>query len=168
MSGWGFVVLDRPAPQGSKRAYRRSNGTVGVEESSIRTLKPRREAIKAAAPAGPRLGDDVPVAMRIVFTLTRPSSARRTDVIPYRKPDLDKLLRALLDPIVAVGALADDARVAEFTRLAKVWPGCDDESLHVSGAVVACVDVAGPEWRDELQHHFLAALEASRPRAVTG
>ncbi len=40
--------------------------------------------------------------------------------MPYRIPDLSKLLRGIEDAITEAGLWADDARVAEYVRLAKV------------------------------------------------
>jgi Holliday junction resolvase RusA-like endonuclease len=62
-----------------------------------------------------------PVAVRATFTLPRPKSAPRARWAPDRKPDIDKLARALLDSLVIGGSLIDDAQVIDL-RVSKVYP----------------------------------------------
>lgn len=154
MTAWSFTVLGTPAPQGSKRHVGR-----GVMIESSKKVRPWREAVKASAPAGPCL--DGPIAVRMVFTVARPKSARRAEQVPYRTPDLSKLARATEDAITEAGLWADDARVAEYVRLAKAWPGFDSEALHVPGVVVAAVEIA-EGWQEELEQAFASALAARR------
>ncbi len=138
MSTWAFCVLDTPAPQGSKAYKGMVNGHGRLVESS-KKIGPWREAVKYAAPAGPCL--DGPVMMHVVFTLPRPKSARKSEKWPCKSPDIDKILRGLLDPLVSVGLLADDARVVDITRLAKVWTGYDDEALPVPGVLLGATEI---------------------------
>ena len=152
MSGWALVALGRPAPQGSKRHV--GNGIM-VEQSVH--VKPWREAVKAAAPPGPRL--DGPLAVAMVFTMPRPKSARKADTVPCKTPDLSKLARATEDAITDAGLWADDARVAEYARLAKVWTGYDPDALCVPGVVVAAVTM-DPGWHHELHEYLACALLA--------
>ena len=56
---------------------------------------------------------------------------RRTH--PCRTPDLSKLARSTEDALTTAGLWRDDARVVEYTRLAKVYPGEDPESLSSPG-----------------------------------
>jgi crossover junction endodeoxyribonuclease RusA len=118
-----------PAPQGSKRHV--GNGRM-VESSSA--VGPWREAVRAetqaARPADPwympRRG---PVQVSIMFWLPRPASVtalKRPQ--PVTRPDLDKLVRAVLDGIVAGGAIADDSQVCQLSA-GKAYadgraPGC--------------------------------------------
>jgi Holliday junction resolvase RusA-like endonuclease len=151
VTGWSFSVLGQPAPQGSKRHVGH-----GIMVESSKKLLPWREAVKAAAPAGPML--DGPIAVRLVFTLPRPKSARKSEMVPYRTPDLSKLARSTEDAITDAGLWADDARVSEYVRLAKVWPGFDVDSLHVAGCVVAAVEMVGDDWQAELLEVFGRAV----------
>jgi Holliday junction resolvase RusA-like endonuclease len=52
-----------------------------------------------------------PVELHATFALPRPQSAPKRRWAPDRKPDIDKLLRALLDGCTAGGAWNDDAQV---------------------------------------------------------
>jgi crossover junction endodeoxyribonuclease RusA len=156
---WAFSVLGQPAPQGSKRHVGH-----GVMVESSRKVLPWREAVKAAAPSGPLL--DGPIAVRLVFTVPRPKSARKTEHAPYRTPDLSKLARGTEDAVTDAGLWADDARVSDYVRLAKVWPGFDRDALHVPGCVIAAVEMHD-DWRDELLEAFNRALDERRLVAVT-
>ena len=51
----------------------------------------------------------------------------------FANPDLSKLLRSTEDALTDAGLWADDARVVEYERLAKVYPGEDPEALPVPG-----------------------------------
>lgn len=160
MSGWAFVALGTPAPQGSKKGFvnPRTGGVIIVEQS--KKVKPWREAVKAAAPRGAKL--DGPIAVRMVFTLARPKSARKIDVTPFKTPDLSKLVRSTEDGITDSGLWADDARVADYRRLAKVWTGFDPSALQTPGVIVAAVEMEGGDWRTEPSALFQAALDEHR------
>ena len=148
MASWGFVALGTPASQGSKKAYLDKAGRVRMVESSP-ALHPWREAVIVQAPPGPCL--DGPVAVYCVFTLRRPTGARKRDVTPCKLPDLDKLMRGAFDAITQAGLVEDDARIAEVVRLAKVWPGYDDDALDTPGMLIAAAEM-DPRcgWRGEL------------------
>ena len=146
MTGFAFVALGTPAPQGSKSFKGMAGGHAILAESS-KAVKPWREAVKAAAPFGPKL--DGPLAVHMTFTLRRPTSARRADERPCKTPDLSKLARATEDAITDAGLWADDARVSEYARLSKVWHPYDPLSLRTPGVLVAAVEMAGA-WSAEL------------------
>jgi len=147
VSGWAFIALGRPAPQGSKRHVGN-----GVMIESSKAVKPWREAVKAAAPSGPTL--DGPIAVYMVFTMPRPKSALKRETIPYKTPDLSKLCRATEDAITEAGMWADDARVSDYVRLAKVWTGYDEMALMTPGVLIAAVERT--EWDLDV---FLRARE---------
>ena len=90
-----------------------------------------RAAALAIAPAAPL---DGPLSVRMVFTVAKPKSApKRRRTWPATMPDLSKLARSTEDALTSAGIWADDARVVEYTRLAKVFPGEDPEALDVPG-----------------------------------
>lgn len=105
-----------PAPQGSKRHVGRG---ILVESSPL--LKPWRATLAAAfhehGIAGLRL--DVPLYVSLRFAITRPAShyGKRgllpsAPAFPTKKPDIDKLERAVLDALATdANVIADDARV---------------------------------------------------------
>lgn len=131
MSAIVITVYGTPGPQGSKRHVGN-----GVMIESSKKVKPWREAVHAAAlevRAG-RLPIDAPILVRMVFTMPKPASApKRKRTWPMRTPDLSKLARSTEDALTSAGIWRDDARVVEYARLAKVFPGEDPESLEAPG-----------------------------------
>lgn len=130
-----------PAPQGSKKAMPRYagrggdrvfTGKVSLVESA-QGVKPWREDIR-----GRLLANGVPgawpldgaVAVDLEFVLKRPTSTPKRRTPPaIKKPDVDKLERAVLDAIGSAGVWRDDSQVTDLRgrkRLAELdeVPGC--------------------------------------------
>lgn len=106
-------VIGKPEPQGSKRTFLRPNGKVGMVDDAG-GLKGWRDAI---AQAGRDWQEDHrqalldgPLAVNITFRLVKPKSSPKRRLFPDTKPDLDKLVRAVLDAVTDV-LIKDDARV---------------------------------------------------------
>lgn len=106
---------------------------------SSKKVKPWRkrveaEAMMAIAGAKPL---DGPLIARMVFTMPKPKAAPKTrQTWPDRTPDLSKLVRSTEDALVTARLIADDARIVEYSRVAKVFPNEDAESLPMPGARV--------------------------------
>jgi crossover junction endodeoxyribonuclease RusA len=135
-------VRGLPAPQGSKRHVGH-----GIMVESSKAVGPWREAVRAETQrvmmARPMPPDDReleplrgPLRVAITFRLPRPRSHYRSGKnahlikdnappVPDGRPDLDKLVRAVLDGLTAGGAWSDDAQVAHLSA-AKLYglPGC--------------------------------------------
>jgi crossover junction endodeoxyribonuclease RusA len=107
------VVPGVPVPQGSLRSLGRGRPTV---HGNAEVLLPWRAAVVATVRAAmddaggewPLTG---PVKLSLSFRLPRPRSAPRSRLWPDRKPDLDKLVRAIGDSLTQSGAIADDAQI---------------------------------------------------------
>ena len=105
------TVLGVPVPQGSMRSL----GPRRMVHSNAEKLRPWRDTV--AWHVMQQMTDLIlipfegPVAVRATFVLPRPQSAPARRWAPDRKPDIDKLLRALLDACTAGGAWRDDAQV---------------------------------------------------------
>lgn len=130
-----IVVYGSPAPQGSKKFVGVVNGHGMMVESS-KKVKPWRQDVKAAAllVRDGRPSIDGPVSVRMVFTVPKPaSSPKRRKIYPMRKPDVSKLARSTEDALTDAGIWSDDARVVQYDRLAKVFPGEDPEALEAPG-----------------------------------
>ncbi|MGW6912502.1 RusA family crossover junction endodeoxyribonuclease [Kitasatospora sp. NPDC054939] len=144
-----ITVHGAPAPQGSKKHV--GNGI--MKEMSDK-LKPWRQDVKAAAlsvvsqiPGWTPL--DGPLGASVVFTVREQPVSRPTwwpSGRPWSKsmrwrpastPDLSKLLRSTEDALTGV-VWKDDARVAEYVRLAKYYAGdpAEDVLPFGSGAVI--------------------------------
>lgn len=134
-----FAVRGTPAPQGSKAGFiNKHTGRVTLVESS-KAVKPWREAVRQEAVAA-RAGAaplDCAVVVDMVFTLPKPTGLPKTRRSwPMRKPDLSKLVRSTEDALTDAGVLADDARIVEFGRCLKTFPGEDRDSLDSPGVLI--------------------------------
>jgi crossover junction endodeoxyribonuclease RusA len=115
------TVLGIPAAQGSMRSL----GPRRMVHSNADKLHPWRDSVawqvrQGMADAGLEPFEG-PVAVAATFTLPRPKSAPRSRWAPDRKPDIDKLLRGLLDGCTAGGVWTDDAQVVTV-QVSKVYP----------------------------------------------
>ena len=115
------TVLGTPIPQGSMKSL----GPRRLVHSNGEKLRPWRDTI--AWHVRQNMADlglqpfEGPVAVRVTFTLPRPKSAPKSRWAPDRKPDGDKLERALFDGITAGGGWVDDAQVVKC-EWSKAYP----------------------------------------------
>lgn len=63
--------------------------------------------------ARPVFGKTVALAVDVAFALARPRTVKREYPIALQQDDLDKLLRAVLDPLTGL-VYADDAQIAQL------------------------------------------------------
>ena len=116
-----IFIAGHPAPQGSKRYVGR-----GIMIESSKKVKPWREDIRSALNR-----EGVPIARlsgaticKLEFVLPRPKSTpKRTTPDATKKPDLDKLQRAVLDAATSAGVIDDDSQIVEINaskRLAEI------------------------------------------------
>lgn len=103
-------IPGRPAAQGSKRHV---GGGRLVEQSTA--VAPWRERVSwlARAARGPRdpFDRETPLVITTEFVMPRPAATPRHATPPaIRRPDLDKLLRAVFDALTVV-AYQDDAQI---------------------------------------------------------
>lgn len=124
-----------PAPQGSKRHVGN-----GIMVESSRAVGPWREAVRAEtqrAMTEPMAGA---VLVTVAFALPRPKGHYRTGRFSGQlrpgaphwhasTPDLDKLVRAVLDGLTAGGAWKDDSQVCRIVahKFYSVPTGCTIE-----------------------------------------
>lgn len=108
-----FRIEGEPVPQGSKTATV-INGRAVMFDSNKKlklwrqtvTAETRKEMIRTRF-VGFEAGD--PLVVSLSFTLARPKTVQR--LFPTVKPDLDKLIRAVLDGMTDAKAWADDSQV---------------------------------------------------------
>ena len=139
-----FIVNGTPAAQGSKRAFVVKGRAVMVDAD--KKLKPWRQAVTDAA--AEERGDNPlfmgPVRVRVRFVFPRPKShygtGRNAEVLKPnaplfvdKKPDIDKLLRAIFDALTGV-VFKDDSQVTTV------------ESSKVYGAYSQAIIEVTPEW----------------------
>lgn len=106
-------VPGSPVPQGSAKAFSVA-GRARVTHSNGKTLNPWRADIHAAVRAV--IGDEIdipegPVRLTLEFRMPRRKAEPKRVTPPHtRKPDLDKLQRAVIDALIGL-AYADDSQV---------------------------------------------------------
>jgi crossover junction endodeoxyribonuclease RusA len=124
-------VAGIPAPQGSKRHV---GGGRMIEMS--KGVSAWREAVRhetALAVALETQGTpDGPVRVEIMFYLPRPKSTPKKVLYPAKRPDVDKLARAVLDGLVAGWAMRDDAQVVTLVAMKRFA----DDRDRVPGCVI--------------------------------
>lgn len=134
-------VLGMPAAKGSPHS-RVHNGVVvmheGAKVKSWESLV--REQARAALNmtsrfTGPRYVD-VPLSVGITFRLTRPSGhwgkkGLKPSALPMpsKKPDIDKLTRATLDPMI--GSIFDDDSRIVHLAVVKTYASPGDEGARI-------------------------------------
>jgi len=117
-----FTTYGVPIPQGSLRAFTPKGWKRAILTSDNVQLKPwRKDVVDAAQEAlgGRPPFEDVGLELHVLFYLPRPLSAPKRVTEPAKKPDVDKLLRAVMDALTAAGVWRDDAQViVTFARKA--------------------------------------------------
>lgn len=115
-----FFVPGKPAPQGSKRHI--GNGVLLESSPHVGPWR-ERVAIAAHNAMNGRPIYSGQVEVWLDFILPRPKSTPKTRTPPaIKRPDIDKLARAILDAITGT-ILADDAQVTYLSatkRLAEI------------------------------------------------
>lgn len=105
-----------PAPQGSKRHVGR-----GIMIESSKKVAPWRSVVALTVGEIVDAPLDGPIAVRLDFVMPRPKSTPKTRATPpaVKKPDIDKLVRAILDAITAV-AWHDDSQVVSVAATKRI------------------------------------------------
>ena len=113
-----FTVYGRPEPQGSTRAFLPRGCARPVITSDNSKLKPWRQelaqtAMVAIEENGAKIAArGVPISMALTFFFEKPRSERKSATHKATRPDLDKLLRAVLDALTGI-VYADDSQVCD-------------------------------------------------------
>ncbi len=110
-----YVILGRPEPQGSTSSFIR-NGKIATT-SANKKLKPWRKTLSDAvfveSGCVPYLGAGLePVTVTVDFFFQKPLRAPKRRRHHTVKPDVDKLLRAVLDALTGI-VYRDDAQVVD-------------------------------------------------------
>lgn len=123
-----FYAHGRPKPQGSKRGFVQG-GKVRLVEAGGDAHKDWRATVTSAAleAMGDRPLLDGALNVRLVFALPRPKAHPKTKrTWPVARPDIDKLVRSVLDSMSHV-VFRDDSQVVHL-QACKVWAEIDTPS----------------------------------------
>ena len=102
-----FSVTGQPVPQGSMKVI---NGHVIHTRGSA--LAAWRSAVALEARKAGAFPTRAPINLNMTFVLVKPRTVKRNS--PTVPPDLDKLIRGVLDALTAI-AYTDDSQVIEIT-----------------------------------------------------
>jgi crossover junction endodeoxyribonuclease RusA len=120
-----FTVFGVPQPQGSTWAFIPKGWDRPVITTDNAKMKPWRQQVATMALATmnehqvqmtPR---SIPISIALTFVFQKPQSERKATLHKTTKPDLDKLLRAVLDALTGI-CYTDDSQVTEC-RVAKIF-----------------------------------------------
>ena len=120
-----FKVDGAPVPQGSMRVF---NGNIVHSQGAALATWRSLVAIHARkANCQPKPGA---VRLDIIFGMPKPRTVKRSQ--PSVAPDLDKLIRAVLDSLTAIAYL-DDGQVTEInsTKVYSVSPFCEVSVIYL-------------------------------------
>lgn len=105
-----FTVYGKPEPQGSTRAFVVKGRPIITSDN--KKLKPWRQQVALTAQAvmdgNVYLQDAAPIGVSVAFYFDRPKSVKAA--AKTTKPDIDKLLRGILDALTGI-VFADDSQV---------------------------------------------------------
>jgi Holliday junction resolvase RusA-like endonuclease len=125
-----FFVEGTPIPQGSKKAFVIRGRAVIVDDNAPK-LHPWRLKVKQAAMVALAGRDGFPaqqpVAVFLDFYMPRKVSVKRPR--PSVRPDLDKLIRAVLDALTDARVYADDGQVVAMDP--KKWYAEDKPGVRI-------------------------------------
>jgi crossover junction endodeoxyribonuclease RusA len=107
-----FFVHGTPVPQGSMKGFVVA-GRARVTSDNTK-LKPWREAVKSVAIDQDIPMTEQPLIVELEFRMPRPKSYPKRILFPWRKPDLDKLVRGVFDALTEASVWADDALVVSL------------------------------------------------------
>lgn len=123
-----FFVPGDPAAQGSKRHV--GNGRM-IEQS--RKVGPWRERVALAAHEAMNGRAHIPggITLALTFVMPRPKSApKRSTPAATKRPDIDKLERAVLDALTNV-VFADDSQVTNLHALKRLAEIGETPGVHI-------------------------------------
>lgn len=122
---FSFTVFGTAQPQGSTRAFIPRGWTRPVITTDNTKLKPWRQELAETAMVamnehGAKMAArGVPISVSLTFYFAKPKSEKKLVLHKTTKPDIDKLLRAVLDALTGI-AYQDDSQVCEC-RVTKMF-----------------------------------------------
>lgn len=108
-------IEGRPAPQGSKRHLGN-----GIMVESSKAVKPWRVDVAWRVRGAFLTPFDGPVKLELEFVMPRPKSTpKKSTPAAIKRPDLDKLVRAVMDAITGV-VVVDDSQIVHLVATKRI------------------------------------------------
>lgn len=126
-------VAGTPAPQGSKR-YLGQRGGKAIAVESSKALPSWRADVRTAIEhhIDDRKPISGPVHIALEFVMPRPTSTpKRRTPAAVKRPDLDKLVRAILDAVGSAGAWGDDSQVTQIDASKRIAEIDERHGVHI-------------------------------------
>lgn len=124
-----FTVSGIPQPQGSARAFVPKGWNRAVITSDNKKLRPWRQDVSAMATEAMSERNEQAtqeaVEVACYFYFQKPKSTKKSTTQKITKPDIDKLLRGVLDALTGI-VFRDDSQVV-YVQCKKLFdgaPGC--------------------------------------------
>ena len=128
-------VPGKPAPQGSKR-YLGVKGGKGITVEMSKKVAPWRTDVREAVIGAARVAGSggAPLSVRLEFVMPRPASTpKRRTPAAVKRPDLDKLVRAVLDAIGSAGCIwVDDSQVVDLHAIKRIAGIGEPAGCHIT------------------------------------
>lgn len=128
-----FTIPGNWTPE-RKRSYRRGKFTTRVDTPEVTQYKARAALCASQAMDG-ILPFEEPMSAEIVWYTPKPGSYRKHENLPWKRPDLDNLAKALMDGIDGI-CMTDDAVFVDLTLRkrfdhrerveVRIWPADPD------------------------------------------
>lgn len=142
-------VAGKPAPQGSKR-YLGVKGGKGITVESSKAVAPWRTDVRDTVKK--YIGEffatfqpGQPVDVELNFVMPRPVSTPKRSTPPaVKKPDVDKLARAVLDALSSAGVWCDDSQVVRLVATKRIAQIGEKSGCHIWVG-----DPADRRWTEE-------------------
>lgn len=137
-------VMGEPVPQGSVRAFVTKSGRPIITHSNRNTKEWRQRIATEAQAKRPAHWDmDRAIFLSVTFLMPRPKSLPKKVFQDVKRPDLDKLIRAVMDALTGI-YYQDDSQVVLISAT-KNYVGKDDTpgvEIRIIGRPVReeCVD----------------------------
>jgi crossover junction endodeoxyribonuclease RusA len=128
-----FHVLGLPQAKGSARAFTPKGWNRPVITSTCKGLKGWEQNIRSEAQRLGRFFPDGPLTLRVRFDLPRPKSLPKKVTSHTKRPDLDKLTRAVGDALTGV-LWRDDSQVVSIEASKWYAEGPSGALITVEGA----------------------------------
>lgn len=121
-----FHVAGIPVPQGSHRAFMPRGGRFPVVTDDNPRMKPWRSVVSyTAAQHRPEKLIEGPVSITLRFAMPRPKTLPKRIAAHVKRPDVDKLVRAIFDALKGV-IWQDDSQVVLLSASKSYGePGCE-------------------------------------------